>query len=178
MGAWRRAEVGQRQADPLLEWRVRGRFAEPGRAAGFIGPVAELPQPRHDVPFRRRFGRGSLPPRRSCCARLQGRGTPRRRPLHAHEFAPELALRRELVVPPAAQPHVADRGLAAPRHGVDVVELLWNDLSSRHRLFLSAGLGLSLLFTEELKTTDEAGRFDDESLCYTRVAPVARHLAA
>jgi hypothetical protein len=34
------------------------------------------------------------------------------------------------------------------------------------------------LFDEELKTTDEAGRFDDESLCYTRVAPVARHLAA
>jgi hypothetical protein len=40
------------------------------------------------------------------------------------------------------------------------------------------GLGLSLLFNEELKTTDEAGRFDDESLCYARVAPVARHLAA
>ncbi len=28
------------------------------------------------------------------------------------------------------------------------------------------------------ETTDEAGRFDDESLCYSRVAPVARHLAA
>ena len=35
-----------------------------------------------------------------------------------------------------------------------------------------------MLFDEELKTTDEAGRFDDESLCYTRVAPVARHRAA
>jgi len=43
---------------------------------------------------------------------------------------------------------------------------------------LSVRLGLYLLFDEELKTTDEAGRFDDESLCYTRVAPVARHLAA
>jgi len=37
---------------------------------------------------------------------------------------------------------------------------------------------LCVLFEEELKTTDEAGRFDDESLCYARVAPVARHLAA
>ena len=32
--------------------------------------------------------------------------------------------------------------------------------------------------TRKPETTDEAGRFDDESLCYSRVAPVARHLAA
>ena len=99
-------------------------------------------------------------------------------PFATHELRAEGALRRVLIVRPAAQAHSVGRRLAAAGHFVDVIELLWNDLSSRHRLFLSAGLGLSLLFTEELKTTDEAGRFDDESLCYTRVAPVARHLAA
>ena len=43
---------------------------------------------------------------------------------------------------------------------------------------LSAGVSSWLLLEEEPKTTDEAGRFDDESLCYSRVAPVARHRAA
>jgi len=43
---------------------------------------------------------------------------------------------------------------------------------------LFAGVGFCCRLEEELKATDEAGRFDDESLCYSRVAPVARHLAA
>jgi hypothetical protein len=32
--------------------------------------------------------------------------------------------------------------------------------------------------TRKSETTDEAGRFDDESLCYSRVALVAQHLTA
>ena len=38
--------------------------------------------------------------------------------------------------------------------------------------------GFRFLLGQELETTDEAGRFDDESLCYSRVALVAQHLAA
>jgi len=78
----------------------------------------------------------------------------------------------------AQQAHALDRRPAAACDRLNVVELLWNDLSSRHVLSLSVGPGLGLVFDQELKTTDEAGRFDDESLCYTRIAPVARHLAA
>jgi len=40
------------------------------------------------------------------------------------------------------------------------------------------GAGFWVLLAEELETADEAGRFDDESLCYSRVAPVSRCLAA
>jgi len=43
---------------------------------------------------------------------------------------------------------------------------------------LCCGAGFRVLLAEELETADEAGRFDDESLCYSRVAPVARCLAA
>ena len=42
--------------------------------------------------------------------------------------------------------------------------------------FVIKGVGSFLPW--ELKSTDEAGRFDDESLWYSRVAPVARCRAA
>jgi hypothetical protein len=105
-------------------------------------------------------------------------GSPSFLPLVIHEIGPERALRPVLVVGTASQSHLRHRCRASARHLIDVIKLLWNDLSSRHVLSFFAHLGSCLLFDEELKTTDEAGRFDDESLCYSRVTPVARHLAA
>jgi hypothetical protein len=78
-------------------------------------------------------------------------------------------------VRPAAQSHPLDRRLPAARDRVHVIELLWNDPTSRHLLRDAVGArcgsGASM-------TTDGPGRFDDVSVWYSRVAPVSRSLAA
>jgi hypothetical protein len=97
--------------------------------------------------------------------------------LLVHEALTEGTLGFVLIVRSTPEAQVGFCGLAPERDWHDMVKLLWNDLSSRH-VFSFVHVSGCWLFDGELKTTDEAGRFDDESLCYARVVPVARHRAA